>query len=201
MASAVPGCSHEASSHEEVFKEAGDSSGLRETYVGQVKGLEMPGPASPQRVPLPQHLKRKTPQPRLPFLPHFLPRFLILSLRCCFRVSSELRRSYQTSSKFRDKILLQIPEGQPPDKSQPQASAVGLPSHRGRGWKMGGRWAALTAPPQCPTTPSAGGSARPEHRNHAQSGRPGAAIIFRVTTTHLPESRSGTQGASSSDAP
>lgn len=66
LASAVPGCSHEASNHEEVFKEAGDSSGLRETDIGPVKGLEMPGPASPRIAPLPQASEEEVASPQTP---------------------------------------------------------------------------------------------------------------------------------------
>ena len=40
----------------------------------------------------------------------FPPKLLVLSLMCCFQDSPELVRSYQASSRFREKMLLQMAE-------------------------------------------------------------------------------------------
>lgn len=125
-----------------------------EKDTGPVKGPEMPGPASPLIAPLPQASEEEVASFQAPLPTHFLPRFLILSLMCCFQVSPELVRSYQASSKFREKMLLQIPEGQPPPEVnlRPQHSTSHHPRGPRAGWKMGGRWAApAMALPQGPT--------------------------------------------------
>lgn len=109
-----------------------------------------------------------------------LPSFLILALMCFFQASPELVMLYQTSSRFSEKMLLQIPEGQRPLAVSPGPQHPALSPYR------------QEAPPHFP-----------EGQGALSEGRGARLGPFQGsgTPTHLPESRCGTRGASSSDAP
>lgn len=85
--------------------------------------------------------------------PPFPPKLLVLSLMCCFQDSPELVRSYQASSRFREKTLLQMAEGTPREVSlRPQPAAP--PSGADGKWEWGEGCPYRVLPPATYPSPS-----------------------------------------------
>lgn len=171
-------------------------------------------PWAPSLQPEKQALLQLGPRNASPFFSRHRPSdplppvWCISSLTCCFHSSPDQARLYQVSIKLREKMLLQIPEAKPPREGSPQAPVpclltpgsrwslhLVLMENASRGRGCSPQWFLLTVQ----LAPLTRGFCPDLHYRIRSRERPDCCLQSEYP--HLPESRSGTQGASSSVAP